>query len=90
MAEEIKQERFTRDQESGASYVRFSQEAVAYTVRIEDKDDFFLADYDAAGKVRGVEFLGRRTNAIDYYRSLAAKNSKGPQTRQSHEKRLAG
>ena len=61
---------------------------VAYSVQITDNDSTFVADYDKSGAVRGVEFLGRRTNAPEYYRTLAAKSSKGPATTGPREKRI--
>lgn len=77
MTEAIKQERFARDFDSGASYVKFSSAAVACTVRIEGGGADFLADYDASGAVRGVEFVGGRRSAVEHYRAVSERHGKG-------------
>ena len=56
MVEAIKQENFRRDFATGASYVKFSDAAAAYTLHIKENDGYFVADYDNTGAVRGVEF----------------------------------
>lgn len=88
MVEAVKQENFRRDFATGASYVKFSDAAVAYTLQIREKDGHFVADYDKTGAVRGVEFVGSRTNTNEYYRTLATKHSKGPATTGPREKRV--
>jgi uncharacterized protein YuzE len=90
MATEINQERFTRDPESGASYVKYLDAQVAYTQQIEDKAGTFIADYDATGRVIGVEFLGKRAKETSYYRAVAQQKSKGPRALSMPPKRLAG
>ena len=88
MVEAVKQENFRRDFATGASYVKFSDAPVAYTLQIKENDGYFVADYDKTGAVRGVEFVGSRTNTNEYYRTLATKHSKGPATASPREKRL--
>jgi uncharacterized protein YuzE len=75
MAEVMRQETFKRDLASGAQYVKFSDNSVAATVRIDQDGEAFLADYDQNGMVRGVEFLGGRKQSIDFYRNLAARKA---------------
>lgn len=87
MVETSKRETFRRDFTTGASYVKFTDAPVAYSLQITDKDSTFVADYDKAGALRGIEFIGRRTNAPEYYRALASKRSKGPATTGPREKR---
>ena len=88
MVEAIRQENFRRDFATGASYVKFIDAAVAYTLQIKENDGYFVADYDNSGNVRGVEFIGSRTNTNEHYRTLATKHSKGPATTGPREKRV--
>ena len=87
MVETVKRENFRRDFATGASYVKFTDAPVAYSVQITEDSTSFVADYDTTGAVRGIEFLGGRTSAPEYYRSLAARSSKGPAG--PREKRLS-
>ncbi len=86
----IYKEHFTRDLESGATYVRFLDTKVAYTQQIKDEGGSFIADYDSQGQVIGVEFLGKRAKEIACYRSLAQQKSKGPKAFVPPKRRLAG
>ena len=87
MAEAVQQETYRRDFATGATYVKFSDAAVAYSLQIEEKTGSFVADYDKAGAVRGVEFVGGRTNTNAYYRALATKKSQGAVSGGKREKR---
>ncbi|HLJ04741.1 MAG TPA: DUF2283 domain-containing protein [Acetobacteraceae bacterium] len=78
MAQTIPTEKFEREFQTGATYVELSTAPVGYTIEITEAGESFLADYDASGKVRGLEFLGGRRHSIDHYRELAQRRSKGP------------
>jgi len=78
LAEAAKFEKFDRDSHTGATYVEISKAPVGYTLEILEDGEAFVADYDPSGEVRGLEFLGGRRHAIEHYRALAQKRSKGP------------
>jgi hypothetical protein len=40
--------------------------------------DLVIADYDANGAVRGLEFVGKQTATIENFLELARKASRGP------------
>lgn len=87
MPETIRQETFKRDFTTGTSYARFSEAPMAWTLEIKDDVERFLADYDATGAVRGVEFLGRRSKSVEHYRSVAARQRNASRPHGPREKR---
>ena len=67
--------RFQRDQKRGDHYHKLSDRKVAYSVELSD---LVIADYDEAGEVRGIEFVGKETEALVAYLEKARKASRGP------------
>ncbi|HME26658.1 MAG TPA: DUF2283 domain-containing protein [Acetobacteraceae bacterium] len=67
--------RFQRDTVGGEHYYKVSDKPVAYSVELSD---LVVADYDEAGAVRGIEFVGRRIEPIDTYLEKARKATRGP------------
>lgn len=78
LADAAKFEKFDRDFQTGATYVQVSKAPVGYTLEIVEDGEAFMADYDPSGIVRGLEFLGGRRHALEYYCALAQQRSKGP------------
>ena len=70
--------RFERDPTRGDRYFKLSDNKVAYSVELSD---LVIADYDATGAVRGIEFVGKQVEPIDAYIEKARKASRGPQQR---------
>jgi Protein of unknown function (DUF2283) len=66
---------FRRDTEGVGTYHELTKEKVAYSV---DLSDLVIADYDASGAVRGIEFVGKQEGPLDRYLELARKTSRGP------------
>lgn len=64
-----------RDTESAGSYHEISKEKVAYSLPLSD---LVIADYDANGAVRGLEFVGKQTAPLEKFLELAGKASQGP------------
>jgi uncharacterized protein YuzE len=69
------QRQFQRDETRGDQYVKISDRSVAYSVELSD---LVIADYDETGAVRGIEFVGKRTEPLDTYLDKAQKASRGP------------
>jgi uncharacterized protein YuzE len=69
------QRQFQRDETPGDQYVKISDRSVAYSVELSD---LVIADYDETGAVRGIEFIGKRTESFDAYLDKAGKASRGP------------
>ena len=87
MSQTTRQETFKRDFTTGTSYVRLSEAPVAWTLEIKDDGERFLADYDATGAVRGVEFFGGRKKSVEHYRAVAARQGKASGPHGPREKR---
>jgi hypothetical protein len=66
---------FQREATHGDQYYKVSDGKVAYSVELSD---VVTADYDAAGEVRSIEFIGKRTAPLDSYLETARKASRGP------------
>ena len=56
-------------------YFKLSDRDVAYSIQLSD---LVIADYDATGKVRGIEFVGKRAESLEHYLEKADKASRGP------------
>jgi uncharacterized protein YuzE len=67
--------RFQRDTEGGENYFKLSDKPVAYSVELAD---LVVADYDESGAVRGIEFVGKRSEPMEKYLEKAHKASQGP------------
>lgn len=63
------------DRDNAATYHQVSAAAVAYSVPLSD---LVIADYDASGAVRGLEFIGKRTMPLAAYLAKARDSSRGP------------
>lgn len=66
---------FKRDETRGDQYYKVSDRGVAYSVELSD---LVIADYDETGAVRGIEFVGKRTDPVESYLDIARKASRGP------------
>jgi hypothetical protein len=66
---------FQRDDTSGDQYYKLSDRGVAYSVELSD---LVIADYDETGALRGIEFVGKRTEPLEAYLDKARKASRGP------------
>ncbi len=66
--------KFRKDSEGVGSYYQVS-EKVAYSVSLSD---LVIADFDAGGAFRGIEFIGKQTAPVDKYVAMARKASLGP------------
>jgi len=69
---------YRRDTVRGDQYYKLSSNPVAYSVELSD---LVIADYDASGALRGLEFVGKRTEPIESYLEKARKAGRGPLTR---------
>jgi hypothetical protein len=63
------------DTERAGTYHELTKAKVAYSVSLSD---LVIADYDASGAVRGLEFVGKQTAPLEQYLELARKASRGP------------
>ncbi len=59
------------DSEAHAAYVRFTDHAVEETRPVDAEDCMVTVDFDAGGKVVGVELLGVREFGVDKLLRLA-------------------
>jgi hypothetical protein len=66
---------FRRDTEGAGTYHQVSKEKVAYSVPLSD---LVIADYDASGAVRGIEFVGKQSGSLETFLDQARKASRGP------------
>ena len=65
---------FQRDTTEGAgTYHALSKEKIAYSVPLSD---LVIADYDASGAVRGLEFVGKQSAPLETFLELARKASR--------------
>ena len=69
---------FQRDRAGAEHYYKLSDRPVAYSVELSD---MVIADYDESGAVRGIEFVGKQTEAMTGYLEKARKASRGPLAR---------
>lgn len=65
--------RFRIDAEGAGSYFKLSEASVAYSVPLSQ---LVIADYDAKGNVRGIEFVGKQTKPIEAYIAEAQKQER--------------
>lgn len=65
---------FRRDTERAGTYHQVNEEKVVCSVSLSD---LVIADYDAGGAVRGLEFAGKQTATLETYVDLARKTSRG-------------
>src|SRR5689334_15507326 len=63
--------RHQRDAVRGDHYFKLSENRVAHSVELSD---LVVADYDETGAVRGIEFVGKRTEPSEYYLEKARKS----------------
>ena len=64
---------FRRDGEGHGSYHQLSDAPVAYSIPLAD---LVVADYDAKGGVRGIEFVGKRSAPIETYIAQARRQER--------------
>ena len=66
---------FRRDPAGEGSYHKVSDKPVAYSKELAA---LVIADFDASGAVRGIDFVGKQVHPIGHYLELARKASSGP------------
>lgn len=66
---------FSRDKNGVGSYYKITNDNVAYSVQLSD---LIIADYNDSGEVRGIEFVGKQNEPIQFYINEAKKHSEGP------------
>lgn len=66
---------FRRGTDSAGTYHQFSQEKVACSLPLSD---LIIADCDANGAVRCIEFVGKQTGSLEKFLELARKAGTRP------------
>ena len=69
---------FRRDASGTGTYHALSKEKIAYSVELSD---LVIADYDARGNLRGLEFVGKQDGSLAKFLELARKASRGPMSK---------